>query len=144
MNLKELLEYKLLIINDFSITIASILGIILIFVVAKLLVYLIRRILKKSQFIKSHLDPGRKFAIEQFIKYIIYTIAMMMVFENAGINLSIIWAGSAALLVGVGLGLQHTFNDLTSGVILLMEGDILKCSKILVQVYILVILENPH
>ena len=39
-------------------------------------------------------------------------------------NLTVIWAGSAALLVGVGLGLQQTFNDLISGIILLFERTV--------------------
>ena len=35
-----------------------------------------------------------------------------------------LWAGSAALLVGFGLGLQQTFNDLVSGIILLSESSV--------------------
>lgn len=124
MNLREILEYKLITINDFSITPVLILGLVLIYVVARLILYLIRRIIKKSSFIQNRLDPGRQYAMEQFIRYIVYTIAVMMIFQNLGVNLSLIWAGSAALLVGVGLGLQQTFNDLTSGVILLVEADI--------------------
>jgi small-conductance mechanosensitive channel len=41
-----------------------------------------------------------------------------------GVQLSLLLAGSAALLVGIGLGLQQTFNDLVSGLILLFEGSI--------------------
>ena len=37
---------------------------------------------------------------------------------------SVLIAGSAALLVGVGLGLQQTFNDIVSGMILLSERSI--------------------
>jgi small-conductance mechanosensitive channel len=33
-------------------------------------------------------------------------------------------AGSAALLVGVGLGLQSTFNNFISGITILFEGSI--------------------
>mgnify|MGYP000060584550 FL=1 len=45
--------------------------------------------------------------------------------------MSIIYGGAAALLVGVGLGLQQTFNDFFSGLVLLFErsvmvGDILE------------------
>jgi small-conductance mechanosensitive channel len=38
--------------------------------------------------------------------------------------LSWLIGGSAALLVGIGLGLQQTFNDLISGIIILIEGTV--------------------
>jgi len=46
-------------------------------------------------------------------------------------DMSLIYGGAAALLVGVGLGLQQTFNDFFSGLVLLFErsvmvGDILE------------------
>ncbi|MEM1122094.1 MAG: mechanosensitive ion channel domain-containing protein, partial [Bacteroidota bacterium] len=40
------------------------------------------------------------------------------------INMTVLWGGLAALLVGVGLGLQQTFNDLFSGLVLLFERGI--------------------
>ena len=51
--------------------------------------------------------------------------------EALGVQVTILLAGSAALLVGIGLGLQQTFNDILSGIILLFEhsvkvGDILE------------------
>ena len=39
-----------------------------------------------------------------------------------GMDLTALWAGSAALLVGVGIGLQGFFNDVVSGFVLLFEG----------------------
>ena len=62
--------------------------------------------------------------------------------ETIGVQVTLIVAGSAALLVGVGLGVQQTFNDIISGVILLSErtikiddvleidGDIVKIQEI--------------
>ncbi|NNC46652.1 MAG: mechanosensitive ion channel, partial [Winogradskyella sp.] len=41
-----------------------------------------------------------------------------------GIKVTLLLAGSAALLVGIGLGLQQTFNDVISGIILLTEKSI--------------------
>jgi small-conductance mechanosensitive channel len=47
-----------------------------------------------------------------------------MAINSLGFSLSFIFAGSAALLVGFGLGLQPFFTDIISGFILLFEGTI--------------------
>ena len=44
-----------------------------------------------------------------------------MILESLGVEISILLASIAALLVGVGLGIQQLFNDLASGIILLIE-----------------------
>lgn len=49
---------------------------------------------------------------------------MGFVLETIGIKVTVLIAGSAALLVGIGLGLQQTFNDVISGIILLSEKSI--------------------
>jgi len=44
--------------------------------------------------------------------------------QIVGFDLSVLIAGSAALLVGIGLGLQSFFSDFISGVIILMESTV--------------------
>ena len=66
----------------------------------------------------------------QIIKYFIWIIVVIFMLEIVGVKISVLLAGSAALLVGIGLGFQQTFNDILSGVLLLFEksvkvGDIL-------------------
>ena len=46
----------------------------------------------------------------------------MVALSVLGVDLTALWAGSAALLVGVGIGLQGFFNDVVSGFVLLFEG----------------------
>ena len=53
-----------------------------------------------------------------------WVIAIGLALEAFGIKLTVLLAGSAALLVGIGLGLQQTFNDVLSGIILLSEKSI--------------------
>lgn len=70
------------------------------------------------------LDRGSMVAIVQLISYLVYTIALVLLLESLGLKISVLLAGSAALLVGIGLGLQQVFYDLVSGIILLFEGTI--------------------
>jgi len=69
-------------------------------------------------------DTGTAYAIYQIIKYTFWIIAFGLVLETIGIKVTVLIAGSAALLVGIGLGLQQTFNDIVSGMILLSERSI--------------------
>jgi small-conductance mechanosensitive channel len=71
-----------------------------------------------------HFDTANTYALYQIIKYLLWIIAIGFMLESVGIKLTILIAGSAALLVGVGLGLQQTFNDVISGIILLSEKSI--------------------
>lgn len=68
--------------------------------------------------------PWKQYALYQIITYIIWVIAIVLALESVGVKVTILIAGSAALLVGIGLGLQQTFNDIISGIILLVEGSI--------------------
>jgi len=51
-------------------------------------------------------------------------MAIGFMLEAVGVEFTVLFAGSAALLVGIGLGLQSTFNDILSGVILLFEKSV--------------------
>ena len=62
--------------------------------------------------------------ITRLLRTIIYIAAFSVALETIGIDLTVIWAGSAALLVGVGIGLQNFFNDVVSGFVLLFEGGV--------------------
>ena len=92
-------------------------------VITKIILWAIKKTLfRKKKF--TTLDTGTIYAIYQIIKYVLYVIAIAFILESIGIKITILLAGSAALLVGVGLGLQQTFNDIISGLILLTERSI--------------------
>ena len=123
MTLKEILEYNFLNIGDFHLSLFHIIIATLIIVAARVLIWLIGRIMGRY-FKKRKIEAGRRYAFQQFVKYIIYTITILIVMEALGVSISVLWGGAAALLVGIGLGLQQTFNDLVSGIILLVEGSV--------------------
>ncbi|MBU1821783.1 MAG: mechanosensitive ion channel [Bacteroidetes bacterium] len=121
---RQFLEFELLKIKNYEITVFDILLIVLLIAVARALVWFFSNLLRQGFFRRKQVDKGRQEAVIQLIKYLIYVIVIILSLEITGVQLSLLLAGSAALLVGIGLGLQQTFNDLVSGLILLFEGSI--------------------
>jgi len=122
--IRDFLELPLLKIKDFEITLFDILLVVLIFSISRLLVWSVRKFLQRNLFRRSTIDEGRQFTLIQLVKYFVYVIASLLALQAVGVQLSLLLAGSAALLVGIGLGLQQTFKDLVSGLILLFEGNV--------------------
>ncbi len=104
--------------------ISSIFIVFLIFLLARLLSWAITQLLLYSYYRRSDIDAGRRFAINQLVTYVIYVIAVFVTIDNIGLELTVLWGGIAALLVGVGLGLQDVFRDLVSGIILLSDRSV--------------------
>ena len=121
--LNRILEFELINAGEFRIRVYTIGLVLLILVITKLVLWIIRKTLF-LQLKNKQLDAGNTYALFQIIKYVIWVIAIALILESIGIKLTLLIAGSAALLVGVGLGLQQTFNDFVSGIILLSERSI--------------------
>ena len=122
-NIEKILEFEIISIGQYNLKIISLLVIILIVVVTKIVLWLIKRsIFRKKKLTKF--NEGNSYASFQLIKYVIWVIAAGLILETFGVKVTILIAGSAALLVGIGLGLQQTFNDIISGIILLSERSI--------------------
>lgn len=122
-NLQKFLEFELLHIGDYVIQVFMIVKIILIFVFTSVLLFIIKKFLLRKNFFQR-LDTGSSYAVYQMVKYLLWVIAFGLILETIGIKVTVLIAGSAALLIGVGLGLQQTFNDIISGMILLSERSI--------------------
>ena len=128
--INDFFNFEIFNFNNHILSIFDLSSIIAIVIITKLVLWLISKALFNKK--KLHkLDKGSAFALFQIIKYLIWIIAITLMLDTLGIKVTILLAGSAALLVGVGLGLQQTFNDMLSGIILLFEhsvkvGDILE------------------
>ncbi len=121
-HLEEILDYIIVRMGQHEIKIYSVLTILVIFFVTKLIILLVRKALFRKR--KSRkFDHSNAYSLYQIIRYVLWIISLSIILATLGINLTVLLAGSAALLVGVGLGLQQTFNDFVSGIILLIEGS---------------------
>ena len=123
MTLSEFLEFHLLETNDFEITVYEILIVLLLFISTILLMRVLKRVFRTRES-RKEFDSGRSHAILQILKYVVYIIVILISFEIVGIKITLLLAGSAALLVGLGLGLQQIFQDIMSGIAILFEGSL--------------------
>jgi len=108
----------------FNFKISNILVVILIILGTQLVIWLITNVILTNISVRNGLDQGASFAINQLIRYVIWTFAIFFGLDALGIDVTLLLGGAAALLVGVGLGLQQTFNDFISGVVLLFERSV--------------------
>ncbi len=76
-------------------------------------------------------DKIKFISLFSYSKWFLYIIIVLMTLSNMGINVTAIFAASTALLVGVGLALQTFFQDIISGIFILVDqsvhvGDIIE------------------
>jgi small-conductance mechanosensitive channel len=120
---RELLNYRIFETSGYSFTLATVFMILIIFFGTKVFLLGVRRILNRI-FERRGIDRGRRFAMIKLVQYFVWTFALIFILQTAGFQITILLAGSAALLVGLGLGLQQIFQDLVSGIFILIEGTI--------------------
>jgi len=94
-----------------------------ILLLARVALALVRRGLRRASRMQK-LEEGKRFMIRRLLSTVVWSLAALAALSTLGVDLTALWAGSAALLVGVGIGLQGFFNDVISGFVLLFEGGV--------------------
>jgi small-conductance mechanosensitive channel len=120
----DFLDFKIINLKSFQLEFYDILVIVSVFFGARILVNLIRLYLnRKFRKSESH-DLATEYVYMQVARYVIYVFSILFCFQILNIDLTLLLTGSAAILVGIGLGLQDVFKDMFAGVVLLFEGNI--------------------
>ena len=107
-------------------------GLVLIVIVIYIITSVILRFFRKLYTRRLPESDKHKFiTVFSFAKWFIYVLVILVVFDSIGVNVTAIFAASAALLVGIGLALQTLFQDIISGIFILMDqslhvGDIIE------------------
>lgn len=114
--------------NPIDITIGLILLVLIIYFVTSFVLGIFKRIYARRLPKEDQTKFGTVFS---FTKWFIYVVVILIVFDSVGINVTAVFAASAALLVGIGLALQTLFQDIISGVFILVDqslhvGDIIE------------------
>jgi len=122
--MREWFDYTIAQTGSFRFTVYNVILIVFTLLFAAVLTKYSKKILYKRVALKNKSYAGRFYMLWQLVKYCIYAVTVFIILDILGVNLTMLKAGSAALLVGLGFGLQHTFNDLVSGFIILFEGTL--------------------
>ncbi len=121
---ENFLSYDLIKFKYLKISFAHIIGILVVIFGSKILLNFIKLYLTRRIKGRKDMDEGSEFVYIQVTKYIIYIIAFILCLQILEVKLTVLLGGSAALLVGLGLGLQDVFRDMFSGFVILFEGNL--------------------
>jgi small-conductance mechanosensitive channel len=118
--INEILNFSLIEVDKYQLKVSTIillsLFILFIFIFLKFLKKLINR--------STKFDQGKKYSIYNLFKYFTLVLTIVFSLQIIGLDVSVLLAGSAALLVGIGFGLQNVFSDFISGIIILVDASV--------------------
>ncbi|MGY0393009.1 mechanosensitive ion channel family protein [Bizionia sp. KMM 8389] len=111
-----------------NITVGLALLVFIIYLITSIVLNFIRKLYSKRL---PESDKPKFETVFSFARWLIYLVVILVVFDSVGINVTAIFAASAALLIGIGLALQTLFQDIISGVFILVDqslqvGDIIE------------------
>lgn len=124
----NVLEYTIKFSDTVSISIKNILLLIVILVFAKVFLNFFEKLVTKRL---DQQDKNKFHTVFSFSRWLIYIVIFVTTLHSVGFNLNAVFAASAALLVGVGLAMQTWFQDIMSGIFIIIDqsvhvGDIIE------------------
>lgn len=133
--MEDFLKYTFFTLDGFSLRVIAIVKVIAWIFLIGIFLKIIKSVVYKS----SRFDDAKRFSIYTLSKYIVIVFSFIIGLHLIGFNVSLLLAGSAALLVGFGLGMQNLFSDYISGLIILIDssikvGDILEIKGLVCMV----------
>ena len=126
--IKTFLSYSFSFGEAVHISVQTIIVVILALIIAS---YLLRFLMKLITRKLPQNDKDKFVAVFGYLRWLTYSIIFLVTLQSSGVNVTAIFAASAALLIGVGLALQTLFQDIISGIFILVDqsvhvGDIIE------------------
>lgn len=121
---REFLDYHFIDTPKIRVSFENVIYVILIIFGARVVLNIVRLFIQRRFKRSKASEIGTEYVYTQVAKYIINVFAFMCILAALDVDTKLFLGGSAALLVGLGLGLQDVFKDMFSGFVLLFEGSI--------------------
>ena len=119
----DLFHVKLINLPNFKLDFSDLLVIISVFFGARIIVSLSTLIISKRFQRSKNYDKATEFIYVQIAKYFIYIFSIFFCLQLLNVT-SLLLGGSAAILVGIGFGIQDVFKDFVAGFVLLFEANL--------------------
>ncbi len=126
--IKDFLNISFKVSQNIEISIKHIFILVIVLIVTSFLLGAFKRLITR----KMSRGDRKKFNMAfSYVKWLIYVVIFLVTLDSFGVNVNAILAASAALLIGVGLALQTFFQDIISGVFILLDqtvhvGDVIE------------------
>lgn len=114
--------------ESISISVKDILIIITVIFITTFVLRIVLRIITRKL---PEDDKGKFNVVFGYFRWLIYLLILLMTLHGVGVDVTAVFAASAALMIGIGLALQTLFQDIISGVFILIDqtvhvGDIIE------------------
>ncbi|MCK0190193.1 mechanosensitive ion channel domain-containing protein [Arenibacter sp. F20364] len=135
--LDEFLAYKIWNGDKVDITAATFLTVIISLIVVNYALKLFHKLVTAKL---PEEDKNKFISVFGFLRYLFYILVVLVVLHTSGVNLTVLLTASAALFVGLGFALQYLFQDIISGILIIMDqslrvGDIVEVNQKVGQVF---------
>ena len=126
--LKDILNFNIISTSSFNLTTKNIVLLAVVILMTSVVLRIFRSLITR----KLPIDDKNKFiSFFQFIRYIVFIFAIILTLDASGVNMKVFLTASAALLVGLGFALQQLFQDVISGILMVIDqslhvGDIIE------------------
>jgi small-conductance mechanosensitive channel len=124
----SILDYTFTFSKEISISFKALLFVVIALVFTAFLLKLIRRFVTRKM---PANDKVKFVSVFSYIRWVVFIVIFLIALDASGVNVTAVFAASAVLLIGVGLALQTLFQDIISGVFILVDqsvhvGDIIE------------------
>lgn len=125
---QSFLNYEFTFSEKISITVKGLLFVAFALIATAIILKLIRSFLTRRM---SNNDKQKFITVFGYIRWFVFLVIFLVTMNAIGVNVTAVFAASAALLIGVGLALQTLFQDIISGIFILIDqsvhaGDIIE------------------
>jgi small-conductance mechanosensitive channel len=117
-------DWHLFTIGQSDIRVSTLVTVILLIIGLFAVAARLRSWVEKRALSHTHLDPGARQAIGKITQWAILVTGVVLVLQNAGINISAFSVVAGALGIGIGFGLQNLFSNFISGLIIMIERPV--------------------